>query len=68
MQRALAQCGHFPRLYHVDLRGVARSDRDWYDEIHLSAEASAVPRRSHEACLSDVLSATPWGRKVFLVQ
>ncbi len=65
---ALAQCGHFPRLYHVDLRGVARSDRDWYDEIHLTSEAFGRAAAVYEACLSDVLAAAPSGRKVFQVQ
>ena len=62
---ALASCGHFPRLYHVDLRGIARSDRDWYDEIHLTSEAFGRAAAVYEACLADVLSPAPSGRKVF---
>jgi hypothetical protein len=65
---ALAQCGRFPRLYHVDLRGVAHSDRDWYDEIHLTSKAFGRAAAVYEACLSDVLAAAPSGRKVFQVQ
>jgi len=64
---ALAECGRFPRLYHVDLRGVARSDGDWYDEIHLSSDAFRRAAGVFESCLNDVLSPRPSGRRVFTI-
>ena len=62
---ALARSGQFPRLYHVDLRGVARSGGDWYDEIHLTSEAFGRAAAVYQRCLDDVLSRNPSGHKVF---
>jgi hypothetical protein len=62
---ALAECGWFPRLYHADLRGIARSPADWYDEIHLTSDAFARAAAVFDACIQDALPAQPGGRKVF---
>lgn len=35
---SLANYKGFPNLYHIDCRGVAEDEDDWFDEIHLRSE------------------------------
>lgn len=62
---ALAMSPKFPRLYHVDLRGTARSSRDWYDEIHLTSAAYKRAAAVFHRCIDATLLAQPGGKKVF---
>ena len=64
---ALAWSGRFPHLYHVDCRGVARSDQDWYDEIHLTSQAFQRAASLFDACLAQALATPPATQKVFTV-
>lgn len=62
---ALATSRKFPRLYHVDLRGTARSSRDWYDEIHLTSEAFKRAAGVFERCIDHAVSGKAPAQKVF---
>jgi hypothetical protein len=59
----LAESPRFPRLYHVDCRGIAQSEKDWYDEIHLTSQAYRRAAALFEACIA----AKEAGKKVFTV-
>jgi lysophospholipase L1-like esterase len=60
---SLAESPRFPRLYHVDCRGIAQSEKDWYDEIHLTSKAYRRAAALFEACIA----AKEAGKKVFTV-
>ena len=62
---ALATSRKFPRLYHVDLRGTARSRKDWYDEIHLTSDAFRRAAGVFERCIANAVSEKPSEQKVF---
>ncbi len=65
---SLANSPRFPHLYHVDCRGVAQSQKDWYDEIHLTSKAFKRAAGLFEVCLDRVLvTAAPTAKKVFTV-
>ena len=48
MMISLATFQGFPNLYHIDCRGVARNEDDWFDEIHLKAEAFATVAKAYK--------------------
>lgn len=64
---ALAESKNFPHLYHVDNRGIARSDQDWYDEIHLTSEAYRRSASLFDVCIATALSQSGGKKKVFTV-
>lgn len=64
---SLARSPRFPRLYHVDCRGIARSDKDWYDEIHLTSHAYKRAASLFEVCIKAALDNPKADRKVFTV-
>jgi lysophospholipase L1-like esterase len=64
---SLAESKHFPYVYHVDNRGIARSDQDWYDEIHLTSEAYRRSASLFDVCISTALAEPGGGKKVFTV-
>ena len=64
---SLAESKNFPYLYHVDNRGIARSDKDWYDEIHLTSEAFKRSASLFDACIATALSQPGGRKKVFTV-
>jgi hypothetical protein len=61
----LATSQKFPRLFHVDLRGTARSSRDWYDEIHLTSQAFGRAAEVYERCIQYALANPEPTQKVF---
>jgi hypothetical protein len=61
----LATSKKFPRLFHVDLRGTARSSRDWYDEIHLTSQAFGRAAEVYERCIQYALANPEPTQKVF---
>jgi hypothetical protein len=64
---ALASSPRFPHLYHVDCRGIARSDKDWYDEIHLTSKAYKRAASLFELCIKTALDNPKGKQKVFTI-
>lgn len=64
---SLAESKNFPYLYHVDNRGIARSDKDWYDEIHLTSEAYKRSAALFDVCIATALAQPGGKKKVFTV-
>jgi len=64
---SLAQAPRFPRLFHVDCRGVAASPKDWYDEIHLNSKAYRRAASIFDACIAVALAAPRSTQKVFTI-
>lgn len=51
MMICLANFKAFPNLYHIDCRGVARNEDDWFDEIHLKAHAFQTVAKAYKDCI-----------------
>lgn len=64
---SLARSPRFPYLYHVDCRGIARSDKDWYDEIHLTSKAYKRAADLFDVCIKTALDHPNTPQKVFTV-
>jgi hypothetical protein len=64
---SLAESKNFPYLYHVDNRGIARSDKDWYDEIHLTSEAFRRSASLFDVCIATALARPGASKKVFTI-
>ncbi|MCI0450913.1 MAG: hypothetical protein L0Z51_00825 [Candidatus Latescibacteria bacterium] len=64
---SLAESPRFPRLYHVDCRGVAQSEKDWYDEIHLTSQAYRRAASLFETCIADALGTSDRKKKIFTI-
>ncbi len=62
---ALAQSPRLPHVYHVDCRGIATSQKDWYDEIHLTSKAFKRAASLFDVCIASVVAAAP--QKVFTI-
>lgn len=44
---------YFPNLYHIDCRGTAQSDKDWFDEIHLNSRNNRKVANTFRRCIED---------------
>jgi hypothetical protein len=64
---SLAESKSFPYLYHVDNRGIARSDKDWYDEIHLTSDAFRRSSSLFDVCIATALARPGASKKVFTI-
>lgn len=64
---ALARSPRFTQLYHVDCRGIAQSDQDWYDEIHLTSKAFKRAASLFDVCIARALASPQGGQKVFTI-
>ncbi|MFK7920596.1 MAG: hypothetical protein AB8H47_01505 [Bacteroidia bacterium] len=42
---------HFDNLYHIDCRGTANSEDDWFDEIHLKSHAFQKIADTFQTCI-----------------
>jgi hypothetical protein len=62
---SLAESPLFPHLYHVDCRGIATSEKDWYDEIHLTSQAFQRAASLFDVCIARVLAPGGASKKVF---
>ncbi|HXV13119.1 MAG TPA: hypothetical protein VEC56_02840 [Candidatus Krumholzibacteria bacterium] len=62
---SLAESPRFPRLHHVDCRGIARSEKDWYDEIHLTSKGYRRAAALFERCIKSALASDEPRQKVF---
>ena len=49
----LANFHGLPNLYHIDCRGVARDEHDWFDELHLKSESFGVIANAYKACMEE---------------
>ncbi len=54
---------HFENLYHVDCRGTAKSEDDWFDEIHLNSDAFKKIADTFKLCIE----STDKNKKVYRV-
>lgn len=52
----LANFSRLPNLFHIDCRGVARNENDWFDELHLKSEAYKIIAKSIKDCIDDNLN------------
>jgi hypothetical protein len=43
----------FDNVYHIDCRGVAKNENDWYDEIHLTSENFKRVAQAYEKCIKE---------------
>lgn len=64
---SLARSPRFPHVYHVDCRGIARSDQDWYDEIHLTSKAFKRAASLFDLCLTRALATDSGKQKIFTI-
>ncbi len=63
----LATFKRLPNLYHIDCRGVARNDKDWFDELHLKSEGYQVIAKAIKDCIKDNLgNDNPDRNKIYL--
>lgn len=63
----LASFSRLPNLYHIDCRGVARDDHDWFDELHLKSESYGVIAKAIKDCINDNLrNSDPNRNKIYL--
>ena len=58
----------FDNVYHIDCRGTAQTDEDWWDEIHLHSEGFAKIARAYKHCINNrltekVIRVTDWETK-----
>lgn len=60
----LARYKGFPNLYHIDCRGTADSQQDWFDEIHLKSKKYKMIAQTYTECID----AIPCKQKVFKVR
>ena len=49
----LARFDGLPNLFHIDCRGVARSENDWFDELHLKSEVFEVIAKAYKTCMEE---------------
>ncbi len=49
----LATFEGLPNLFHIDCRGVARNEDDWFDELHLKSETFRVIAKTYKACMEE---------------
>ncbi|WP_157975863.1 hypothetical protein [Lewinella sp. IMCC34191] len=59
----LARFDGLPNVYHIDCRGVARSEDDWYDELHLTSEAYGTVAAAYTKCIDHNLRRDEAARK-----
>ncbi|MBB4080542.1 hypothetical protein GGR28_003176 [Lewinella aquimaris] len=53
MLQQLATFDGLPNLFHIDCRGVARNEDDWFDELHLQSETFEVISKTYKACMEE---------------
>ena len=53
---SIATSGRFGPMAHIDCRGLAESDEDWYDEIHLTSKAFKRVAKLYVLCMHDWLT------------
>lgn len=51
----LASYKGFPNLFHIDCRGVAENESDWYDEIHLENHGYERIAQTYLQCMKENL-------------
>jgi hypothetical protein len=52
----LAENFGFKNVYHIDCRGTAQCDDDWWDEIHLHSEGFRKIANAYQYCIDHNLS------------
>lgn len=52
---SIARSGRFDPIAHIDSRGQARCEGDWYDEIHLTSSAFKRVAKLYVLCMRDWL-------------
>ena len=51
----LAEFEYFPNVFHIDCRGVAEDEDDWYDELHLKSEKYEEIAKVYKQCIYENL-------------
>lgn len=55
-----------PNLFHIDCRGIAQEEDDWFDELHLKSHAYKVIAEAYKDCIKSNLNrSTPSIKKVY---
>ena len=61
--KSIAIAGKFQNVYHIDCRGVAKGQKDWYDELHLKSHVFKKVARVYSMLINGEIK----GKKVIRV-
>lgn len=62
---SIARSGRVAPIAHIDCRGIANSEADWYDEIHLTSSAFERVAKLYVLCMRDWLDPGRSLRQVY---